>query len=257
MGLLRRVLYLSIILVLATPVLSGAAFFGGPILIDPELNLPADPTIEQQIAAGKQQLDKLRLGDQTLDRNTALSEYFNSLAQTLLKAQDVKPPYPIVIHVSTEPEMNAYVMAGGQMVFYSRMVEEADTESQLVAILAHEMSHEIHNDFTYFWHAAKSGEDSYGKGGLLDRSREIEQRADLDATRTMYDAGWDPKGQLTMMKSLAKRWRMRRESHRVFYSTHPDDPERIAAIEALIATLPPKPGLLDDSPRFQEIKRSL
>ena len=46
-------------------------------------------------------------------------------------------------------------------------VMEADNEAQFVAILAHEMSHEIHNDYAFFWHAAKVGGDSYGRGGLL------------------------------------------------------------------------------------------
>jgi predicted Zn-dependent protease len=233
------------------------SLFSGPIEIDPTLDMPANPTIEQQIAAGNQLLSRLQVGDQTLDHDSALNEYFNELIKRLLAAQDVKPPYPIVVHVSTEPELNAYASAGGQMVIYSRIIEESDNEAQLVAIVGHELSHEIHNDYVFFWNAAKAGQDSYGANGLLDQSRAIELRADLDAIRMMYNAGWNPDEQVKMMTRLKKMSQTERDNHRVFYSTHPDDPERIDAARKLISTLPAKPGLITDSPRFQELKQAL
>ncbi len=233
------------------------SLFSGPIEIDPSLDMPANPTIDQQIAAGNQLLVRLRVGDQTLDHNSALTEYFNDLIKRLLAAQDLKPPYPILVHVSTEPELNAYASAGGQMVIYSRIIEQSDNEAQLVAIVGHELSHEIHNDYVFFWNAAKAGQDSYGANGLLYQSRAIESRADLDATRMMYNAGWDPNEQIKMMTRLKKMSQTERDNHRIFYSTHPDDPERIDAARKLISTLPPKSGLITDSPRFQELKQAM
>jgi hypothetical protein len=49
----------------------------------------------------------------------------------------------------------------------------------------------------------------------------------------------------------------RARGHRVFYSTHPDDLDRIASDEKEIDNLPPKAGLIEDSPRFQELKKKL
>jgi hypothetical protein len=43
----------------------------------------------------------------------------------------------------------------------------------------------------------------------------------------------------------------------VFYSTHPDDPDRIASDEKEIDKLLPKARLIEDSPRFQELKKKL
>jgi len=139
----------------------------------------------------------------------------------------------------------------------SEIVDQADTEAQMVAIVSHEMSHELHNDFAFFWRAAKMQQDSYGNGGLLERSRAIEQRADFEGARMMYNAGWDPKAQIEVMTRIAKLSQVARGGHRVFYSTHPDDPDRIASDEKEIDQLPPKAGLIEDSPRFQGLKKKL
>jgi predicted Zn-dependent protease len=259
-GLAGAVLFCLTILLVAAPSPAGAAccqYFGGPIVIDPDLDLPANPTIEQQVTAGHKQLERIKGGDPSLDSNQELVAYFNDLAKRLLAAQNIKPPYAIVVHVSTGPRLNAFATVGGQVVLYSRIFEQADNEAQLVAILGHELSHELHDDYAFFWTAARNQEDSYGPNGLLEKSREIEMRADLDATRMMYGAGWDPQEQIKMMTRLAKLWQNQRDNHRVFYSTHPDDAERISAVKKLIARLPPKPGLATDSEKFEKLKRSL
>jgi len=231
--------------------------FSAPIVDDPDTDLPATPTIEEQRVAGEKSMERLRNSDQTLDANYDLVVYFNDLARRLLAAQEIKPPFPIVVHVSTEPQVNAYARLRGHIVVYNRIFEEADNEAQLAAILAHELSHEIHNDTAFFWTAAKNQEDSYGKNGLLEKSREIESRADLEATRMMYGAGWDPAEQIKMMVRIAKIGRTARDNHRIFYSTHPDDPERIDAIKTFVATLPPKPNLAVDSRKFHDLKNAM
>ena len=224
--------------------------FGQPILPDPDLDMPVNPTIGQQIAAGQKRLARLRAADQTLDSDDALVAYFNDLVKKLLAAQELKPPYPIIVHVSTAPELDAYASVGGQIVIYSRIFDEADNEAQLVAVVGHELSHEIHND--YVFNVAKERGDWYGKNGLFEQSRAIERRADLDATRMMFAAGWDPEEQVKMMTRLAKRWLTQRDNHRVFL-----DPQRIKAVKKLISTLPAKRNLIKDSATFDELKKAL
>ncbi|MGO9606844.1 MAG: M48 family metalloprotease [Candidatus Binataceae bacterium] len=229
----------------------------GPITPDPDADLPVNPSIDQQIAAGQKRILELRESDQTLDGDSALVAYFNDLVKRLIAAQDIKPPYPIVVHVSTAPLLNAYASVGGQIIVYSRIFEEADNEAQLVAILGHELSHEIHDDYAFFWNASQGQEDSYGQGGLLERSRGIETRADLDATRMMYGAGWDPEEQVKMMMRISKMAMVARGNHRIEYSTHPDDQERIEAVKKLIGSFSPKPNLAKDSQSFRDLKDTM
>jgi predicted Zn-dependent protease len=50
----------------------------------------------------------------------------------------------------------------------------------------------------------------------------------------MYDAAWDPMGHVAAMEQLAKRGVALRHGAPTFYSTHPRDPDRIAADKKLI-----------------------
>jgi hypothetical protein len=182
----------------------GPGFFSGPFVPDPDLDLPADSTIDQQIAAGKKELAKFQQTEPTLDHDEEFAAYVKDIASRLLAAQDIRPPYPIEVHVSTGPTLNAFGGPGGQILFHSQMVDQANTEAQMVAIVAHEMSHELHDDFAFFWKAAKAGEDSYGQGGLLEQSHAIEARADREAAHMMYNARWNPKAETEMMMRIVK-----------------------------------------------------
>ena len=100
-----------------------AGFFSGPFVPDPDIDLPADSTIDQQIAAGQKELARFQQTEPTLDHDEEFAAYIKDIVSRLLAAQDVKPPYPIQVHVSTGPVLNAFADPGGQIVFYSQMVE--------------------------------------------------------------------------------------------------------------------------------------
>ena len=239
---------------------AASAFAQKPVMLDGlflgyDLDLPDPPNVAQQVAAGKQQIEFLRQEDQTLDSQGDLVEYFNGIVAQLLKNHQPAPPFPIVVHVSTVPEVNAEAMPGGQIVVFSNIFDLVDDEAGLVGILAHETSHQLHGDFLKIWHDYKTDQQIYGAGGVLEESQQFEQDADLSALKLMYDAGWDPMGHVSAMEQLAKRSVAARHGAPAFYSTHPRDPARIAADKKLIATFPPKAGLIRDSPRFQELKR--
>ena len=244
----------------AIVVLSASTLAQKPVMLDGmllgyDLDLPDPPSVEQQIAAGKQQLEFLRQQDQTLDSQGELVDYFNGIVAQLLKNHQPQPPFPILVHVSTVPIVNAEAMPGGQIVVFSNIFGMVDDEGGLVGILAHETSHQLHGDFLKIWHDYKTNREIYGTGGVLEESQQVEQDADLSALRLMYDAGWDPEGHIAAMEQLKRHTILARHGEPTNRSTHPRDPERIEADKKLIATLPPKADLIKDSPRFRELKQ--
>jgi predicted Zn-dependent protease len=236
--------------------LSASAVAQKPVRLDGMLlgyglDLPDPPSIEQQIAAGKQQLEFLRQQDQTLDSQGELVEYFNGIVAQLLKNHQPQPPFPITVHVSSVWIANAEAMPGGQIVVFNNIFAPIDDEGGLVGILAHETAHQLHGDFLKIWHDYKTNRQIYGAGGVLEESQQFEQDADLSALRLMYDAGWDPERYVAAQKKLSSfTW----HGAPTYRSTHPQGPERVEADEKLVATFPPKADLIKDSPRFRELK---
>ena len=218
-------------------------------------DLPRDPTPQQQIEAGRKQIVVAREDDPGLDSNAEVHDYFNQIASKLLAASEQKPLFPIEIHVSSVPINNAEAIPGGQIIFYERMFDTTDNESQLVAVIAHEIAHELHNDFMTFWQDYKETRDIDGPGGVLEQSVKVEAAADETGARLMYAAGWAPQGMVELFERFHKFGVMARRGRPDYRSSHPEEAKRAEPIEALIARLPPKDGLIKTSPRFDELKQ--
>lgn len=218
-------------------------------------DLPMNPTPQQQIEAGRKQIDVAREDDPGLDSNAEVHDYFNQIAARLLAASEQKPLFPIEVHVSSVPINNAEAIPGGQIILYERMFDTTDDESQLVAVIAHEIAHELHNDFMTLWLDYKENHDIDGPGGVLEESVKIEAAADETGARLMYGAGWDPNGMVALFRRFHKFGVMARRGRPDYRSSHPEEAKRAEPIEALIAKLPPKDGLIKTTPRFDELKQ--
>ena len=262
MGAVRKIILAlaTVFMTFATPkfarcAASGPVYLGRMYLGSDIADLPETPTIEQQIAAGHKQVGIARGIDNGLDSNREVFDYFNEIAAKLVAASDQKPLFAIKVHVSTFPVVNAHALPGGEIVFYQNMFDTADDESQLVSVIAHEVAHELHNDFMVFWRDYKHDADIDGPGGVLEQSVKMEAAADETGARLMYAAGWDPEGMVELFKRFHKFGVMARRGRPDYRSSHPEEAKRPELVEAVIATLPPKEGLIKDSPRFEELKQ--
>jgi predicted Zn-dependent protease len=141
----------------------------------------------------------------------------------LLVASEQKPLFPIEVHVSSVPINNAEAIPGGQIILYERMFDTTDNESQLVAVIAHEIAHELHNDFMTFWQDYKKNRDVDGPGGVLELSVKIEAAADETGARLMYAAGWDPQGMVELFERFHKFGVMARRGRPDYRSSHPEE----------------------------------
>jgi predicted Zn-dependent protease len=261
MGSFRKislVLAVASVTAIATPDLARCGhpvYLGRMHLGDDIEDLPLEPSIAQQIDAGRKQLAESAQEDSGMDSNREVFEYFNDIAAKLIAASDQKPLFPISIHVSSTPVQNAFALPGGQIMLYEKMFDTTDNEAELVSVIAHEIAHELHNDFMVFWRDYKNDADIDGAGGVLEQSVKLEAAADATGAQLMYDAGWDPNGMVELFQRFHKFGVMARRGRPDYRSSHPEEAKRAEPIKKLIATLPPKQGLVDDSPRFQELKQ--
>ena len=74
-----------------------------------------------------------------LVEDPVVTEYVDRLGQKIVKHSDAKIPFVIKV-VDTE-EVNAFALPGGYLYVNKGLILEADNESELAGVLAHEIAH--------------------------------------------------------------------------------------------------------------------
>lgn len=172
-----------------------------------------------------------------------------------------------------DPTLNAFNLPGGLVYVHTGLIREAETLDQLTGVLAHEIGHGVARHGTQLMTRAYGleaiaaivlGRDPsqseqilarvVGTGVLNDNSREFEREADTHAVRTTHAAGFDPRGIPEFFRELEQRRRRDPSKVEQFFSSHPMGDDRIRDTEALIAELPARRGLIDDSREYQSFR---
>jgi len=212
-----------------------------------------------------QQLQKDVETDVTLLRLTALTQLVDRVGGRLREAAP-NPAFrlfPYTFHVVDSPEVNAFALPGGPVYVNSALVDLCDTEDQLAAVLAHEMSHVAARHATEMlttqnltelaliaaisvvpvpvppiaWEGTKL---AYVLG-LLKYSRGKESEADSLGLQVMNAAGYDPAEMATVFRKLSEQQHSLPSVVERFFSTHPLSEDRMHAVEREAAQLPRAP----------------
>lgn len=153
------------------------------------------------------------------------------------------------IVVFNDPQVNAFALPGGKIGVYSGLLEVAENQSQLAAVIGHEIAHvqaDHANERVSTSTLAQVGmqvvstiSGSPGPqrdralaalglgvqvGVLLPFSRTQEQEADLIGLDLMARAGFDPRESVTLWQNMA---RSAGKAPPEFLSTHPSSSTRI------------------------------
>ncbi len=224
-----------------------------------------------QKAAGEIERQVPMLNDSRVDN------YLNNLGQRLAAhAPGYKFPYSY--RAVNDRALNAFALPGGHIYINRGVIEAADNESQLAAVMAHETSHVALRHGTN--QASKSsavqlplsilggllGGNSTGAAVaqlgasftvnsiLMKYSRTDESQADTMGTQILYDSGFDPRG---MSQFFEKIQAMDTGGNRVaFFNSHPNPDRRIESVNEEIARLGNSPrGSNTGSQEFNQIKR--
>lgn len=167
--------------------------------------------------------------------------------------------WPWEVHVIKSNELNAHVLPGGKIVFYSGIIERLNlTDDEIAAIMGHEMAHALREHSrerlsrqiatqTGIGVAASVFGLSTGQAQLaglagdlglnLPGSRTQETEADLMGLELMARAGYDPTAAINLWKKM-QNVEGRGEPPQ-FLSTHPVSANRIDTLQAMLPKVIP------------------
>lgn len=154
-------------------------------------------------------------------------------------------------------EYNAYSLPGGYIYITRPLLEMMETDSELAAVLAHEITHVTHMHAVASYRrqlamtvaavflAAATGdvEQSFDLIGFFDslvtEGYSKSQEYDSDGTGLKYisRAGYDPEGMVTLLEKLLALERKLTGGRRQYSRTHPETDARIEEVKAQMAKI--------------------
>lgn len=225
-------------------------------------------------------IQQINLSDR-IERNPLANQYINHLGKKLAQAGHVKTPYFFIVK---SKEINAFAGPGGYIGINSQLILTSSKESELAAVMAHELAHvRLHHLYNRIEHqkqmrvpmlasvlasiALGAINPTLGMGALMGSytgltqdainfTRSNEKEADRIGIAMLIKAGFDP-------QSMANFFKKMQEHSRYFYTanipailrTHPMDDDRIAEAQNRTQHLAKK--TYDESLEYALFKESI
>lgn len=210
-----------------------------------------------------------------LVNDRAALAYVSRIGQRLVNQTELAQA-PWEFHIVADPQINAFNIPGGHVYVNTGLIGAADNVAELAGVLAHELSHGVSR------HATEQLSKAYGfniiaglalganppiyqqivaqivgAGTFARFGRDAEREADQLGLITMYNAGYDPHGMVTMFQELLSRRQRTPGAVEEFFSSHPITEERIESVQAQIAQLPPRPNQILRDAEFEQIQQGV
>ena len=205
-------------------------------------------------------------------------DYVNRLSQQIVKHSDAKVPF--VVKVVDTDEVNAFAFPGGFFYVNKGLIIEADSESELAGVLAHEIAHVTARHATErmtkaqllqfasipalfvgggYWtqYGIYSG---LGMGldlAVLGITRKSEEEADQLGTQYLWNTDFDPNAFITFFEKLQAEEKDEPGKFAGFWRTHPGMDDRIEKVQEEISYLPAKDEYVLNGSEFERVKARL
>lgn len=244
------------------------------LIVSTSLMAMALVSIEEEIEIGRSANEQVRMQVPQL-RDTTVAGYVRDVGKRLIRAAP-GAKYPYTFAVADLPEINAFSLPGGPVWINRGVLARAANESQVAAVLAHEIAHiaqrhgadRLTQGMVAKWGLGLLGAllgNTSGAGtaqaaaGLLTGgvflkfNRDEEREADRVGMTMLTRSGWSGEGMVELFAMLAREERKDRETVAAFISSHPSPQDRIENL----AQVARKRGGTRDSERFRSIKARL
>ena len=258
--------------------------FAAPVLAEglPELGdtaqLAFTPQMERRV--GEAIMRDIRLHDPAFDDDPEATEYLNVLGNRLVSnSQDARQNFEFFL--VKDPTLNAFALPGGYIGVHTGTIVNAQSESELAAVLAHEIAHVTQRHMARM--ASKEGQLSaamlaaialaiisrnsevgsaaaaIGQAGAITAqigfTREFEREADRIGFPTLEKSGFDVRAMPSFFLRMQKAGRLYENNAPAYLRTHPVTTERIGDAQNRIQGLPYKQ--VPDSLDFQLVRAKL
>lgn len=208
----------------------------------------------------------------TVITDPEVQAYIDRVGKKLLTGvKDVQFPY--TFKVVKEDSINAFAIPGGHTYVNTGLIQAAETEDELAAVMAHEINHVVARHSTRqmtqkYGYAlllqlvlgqdpnmlAQLASQLFGTAGSLYYSRGMESQADYLGVETMAKAGYNPEGMVLFFQKLQAENKQQPPKLAKFLSSHPLTSERIEDVKAEIAKLPKAPSQPSANAEFTRIR---
>ena len=247
---MKRILLLAVVLGFVLPLTIYAE--GLPDLGESS-QVELSPFAEKKI--GEEVMNDIRLHEPTYLDDPEIAAYLNELGHRLT-AQTEDSHQEFEFFVLRDPTINAFAMPGGYIGVHSGLIMLAQSESELAAVLAHEISHVTQHHLARQLRpqgqsqliammsmavaliAARNRPDlaqgalMAGQGAAiqtqLSYSRDFEREADRTGIKLLEKSGFDIRAMETFFGRMEKNTRLYEANAQSYLMTHPLTTERMA-----------------------------
>lgn len=211
-------------------------------------------TPEQEIEFGRKAAIEVEKEIKAVN-DAQLNDYMQDLCARIWAASP-KSQIPARFHIIDNSEINAFAIPGGDVYIQTGLINAADDEAELAAVIAHEIGHVVNR------HGVKAisrqtgasvlqqlalGDDSgeavqmvssiVSSGVMFNYSRTEELQADAAAVGTLHRMGYDPAALSTFFKKLTDKYGDNSSQLAVMFSSHPPNEARISQVRSMVNQL--------------------
>jgi predicted Zn-dependent protease len=245
----------------------------GPVALAQKKTAPVEatpPPVREEFKFGEVDLEALEQAD-LLDvrferdglvlADESANAYLRRVGQSLIPRDLTLERVSWRFRALRDPQPNAFALPNGSIYVSTGLLTLIDNESQLAAIIAHELTH-VMRRHTYMHNRSNrkkfltmnvmSAIGAYAPGGMVGAvitvvtavaplimvatiygySRDLEREADLKGIDMMISAEYSPEEMVNVMKLLDKD--IEGENIRLFYNDHPSLDERIKYLSSYL-----------------------